>query len=240
MPISKQDRAEWSRMIKQDIIQDEVLIEFLTPFFQDKDKTIEFISVCLRNIRTQRMLLRTHWYAEIADGIEKVRASRPALRIIFLMSMAEGVARLRLKREKDSDNSKGMISNFMNLMLESDKNQLRRDFRRAMIRIPHHQLQFSKIVNIFYDIRNRAVHGDDFYSFSLLDENRKKEYVSEGYSDYGVLTHGEWKPSRRKGSKTPAYKKTRVTIDVKLTYEELRAIFIRTAIENIKQCGKFN
>ncbi|OGB74499.1 hypothetical protein A2V68_02695 [candidate division Kazan bacterium RBG_13_50_9] len=227
-------------MSKQSIMQDAELIQFLAPFFQNKNNTTDFIKMCLQRIRTRHMLLRTHWYAEIADGIEKVRASRPALRIIFLISLAEGVARLRLKRERDSDNAKSMISSFMSLMSDADKNQLKRDFRRALIKMPHHQLQFSGIVNILYDIRNRAVHGDDFYSFSLLDKNRKKEYVSEGYHDYGILTHGEWKISRRKGSKTSANKKVKVTLDIKMTYEELRAIFIRTAIANIKKCGKFN
>jgi hypothetical protein len=144
------------------------------------------------------------------------------------MSLAEGVARMRLKREGDSRDSKAMIHAFFSLIPKEDKNRIRRDFRRALIQIPHHQLRFSSIVNILYDIRNRAVHGDDFYSFSLLDRTKKKEYVDGGYTSYGILTLGGWKTKRKRVS---------VSLDIKMTYEELRAVFVRTAIANIKKCG---
>lgn len=215
--------------VKKELTENAGLNNFLSPFFDSEVDRKKFIKRCLVKLKTRRMLLRTQWYAEIADGLNVVRSSRPALQIIFLMSLAEGVARLRTGvLDDDSVGSRKMIHNFFEFATTEDKKLLAQKFQRALISVKHHKLRFSSAVNILYNIRNKAVHGDDFYSFSLLDEQRKKEYINEGYTHYGVMTTGLL------GKK----KKRRVSLDISLTYIELRNIIVRTALENMH--GLFN
>jgi len=213
--------------VKEAIIEDEDLNNFLSPFFDSEANQKNFIRKCLLKLKTRRMLLRTHWYAEIADGLDVVRSNRPALQIIFLMSLAEGVARLRTGvMDDDTVSSRKMIFEFFKFTSIDDKKVLAQKFQRALLAPKHHKLRFHSAISILYDIRNRAVHGDDFYSFSLLGEKQKKEFVDGGYTHYGIMTTG-FLGKRGK-------KKRRVALDIVLTYNDLRAIVVRTALENIR------
>lgn len=218
----KNSWSKISRAVKRELIEDADLNNFLSPFFDSEIDRKKFIKRCLIKLKTRRMLLRTQWYAEIADGLSKVRSNRPALQIIFLMSLAEGVARLRAG--DNSTDSKKIILDFFRFTSAKDKKLLAQKFRRAFVSVKQHKLRFSSAVNILYDIRNKAVHGHDFYSFSLLNEQRKKEYINGGYTHYGVITTGLLGKKRKR----------RVSLDISLTYMELRNIIVRTALENIR------
>ncbi|MBI1755210.1 hypothetical protein HY250_04315 [Candidatus Azambacteria bacterium] len=214
--------------VKKGLIEDKDLNDFLSPFFDSATERKKFIQKCLLKLKTRRMLLRTQWYAEIADGLDVVRSNRPALQIIFLMSLAEGVARLRTGvMDDDTVSSRKMIYEFFKFTTAEDKKSLAQKFQRALISYKHHKLRFSSAISILYDIRNKAVHGDDFYSFSLLNEKQKKEFVDGGYTHYGIMTTG-FLGKRGK-------RKRRVSLDIVLTYKELRAIIARTALENIRK-----
>lgn len=225
---------EIDKMVKKELLKNRELNNLLTPFFNSESSRKEFIQKCLKKQKTRRMLLRTQWYSEIAEGLDVVKSNRPALQIIFLMSLAEGVA--RLKTDKDGDDtvsSRSMIKEFFSRTTTQDRKLIAQKFKRALVKIEYHNLRFSSAVNILYDIRNRAVHGNDFYSFSLLNENQKKEFVDGGYTHYGIMTTGFLGKTgkTRSGNKR---RKQRVRLDISLTYKELKNIVIRTAIENIK------
>ena len=223
-------KNKWRKIsgaVKKELTENADLNNFLNPFFDSETDRKKFIKRCLIKLKTRRMLLRTQWYTEIADGLNKVRSNRPALQIIFLMSLAEGVARLRTGN--NSVDSKKMIIAFFKLTSAKDKKLLAQKFQRALVSIKHHKLRFSSAVNILYNIRNKAVHGDDFYSFSLLNEQRKKEYINGGYTHYGVMTTGLLGKKRKR----------RVSLDISLTYKELRNIIVRTALENIRNLFQY-
>jgi len=212
--------------VKRGLVEDKDLNNFLSPFFDSEIAIKDFIKQCLKKIKTRRMMLRAQWYTEIADGLDRMRNNRPALQIIFLMSLAEGVARLRTGTvDDDNVSSKKIIHNFFKFTTAEDKKVLAQKFQRALVSVKRHKLRLSSAINILYDIRNRAVHGDDFYSFSLLSERQKKEFVDGGYTNYGMMTSGFL---GRRGKR-----KRRVSLHIVLTYKELRAIIVRTAIQNI-------
>lgn len=219
--------SPWRKLsiaVKKGLIEDKDLNNFLNPFFDSKIATKNFIKQCLKKLKTRRMMLRAQWYAEIADGLGRVRNNRPALQIIFLMSLAEGVTRLRTGAvNNDGVGSKKMIHDFFKFTTTEDKKILSQKFQRALVSVKHHKLRFSSAISILYDIRNKAVHGDDFYSFSLLSEQKKKEFVDGGYTTYGMMTSGFLGKKRKR----------RVPLHIVLTYKELRAIIVRTAIQNI-------
>ncbi len=66
-------------LAKKELVEDKDLNTFLTPFFDSKTATKNFIKICLKNKKTRRMMLRAQWYAEIADGLDRARNNRPAL-----------------------------------------------------------------------------------------------------------------------------------------------------------------
>ncbi len=219
-------KNEWKQIddsVKQELMVNPELNTFLEPVFLKPTERTDFIKNCLKKTKTRRMLLRSQWYTQIADDQEKVRNNRPALKIIFLMALAESVTKLRIGTNKIG--SLEAIKEFFSCTTITDKKILMRDFQRALTKPKHHVLRFSSIIRIFYDIRNKAVHGEDYYSFSMLNNKGKTDFQKGGYTHWGLMTFGNL--GNRKG-------KRRVTLDTRITYDELRDIIRRTAIENIK------
>lgn len=212
-----------NKSIVKEISTDEDLHKLLQPFFIDKSEGNNFIKKCLIRLKTRRILLLLQWYIEIADDMKKVKQNRPALCLVFLMSLAESVARQRMV--VSNNYSLATISKFFECISQEDKESLQRGFKRALLGPKTHTLRFSSIVRILYDIRNKAVHGEDFWSFNLLKKEEKEKYQQERYASYGMITSGSL---GKRG------KKKRVSLDIALTYEDLRDIFLRTAIANIK------
>lgn len=209
------------KQVKQGLVIDKNLNAFLQPVFPNKNAREDFIKKCLKKTKTRRMLLRAQWYTEIADDMDKIRRGRPALRIIFLLAAAECVVKLSLGETNiPSDYA---VKIFFSYISKEDKDKLIRNFKRTLLGVRHHKFRFSSIIRILYEIRNKAVHGEDYYSFSLLDEKEKKE--SSQYTHYGTITSGMLGKRGRK---------RRVSLDISLTYEELRDIIRRTAISNIQ------
>lgn len=207
--------------VKQGILKDKDLNNLLQPFFADKNEIENFIKKCLTKLKTRRMLLRVQWYTEIADDLEKIRQNRPALRLVFLIALAESIAKTRLGKKNIS--SLDAVKNFFKYILQDDKQKIINNFRRALLEMITPRLRFSSIIKILCEVRNKAVHGEDFWSFFLLEQKEKREYSH--YNHYSLLVSGSLGKIGRK---------KRVSLSIKLTYEELRDIIIRTAIENIK------
>lgn len=216
------------KLARDSILEDAELKKLLSPALGNETDT--FIKGCLRKIKTRRALLRLQWLSEIAEGMENVKENRPALKLVFLMALAEGISK---RINKSGRGSFKAIQRFFDFISKEDRRKLLQSFRRALLSAKHHNLRFSSIIQILYDVRNRAVHGEDFWSFSLLDAEQKQKEM-EKYTHYALMTEG-WlgTPKKKKGRKT-LHKKKRVTIETTLTYEELRDIFIRTAIANIQ------
>ena len=169
------------------------------------------------------MLLCAQWYTQIADDQEKVRNNRPALKIIFLVALAESIAKQRIGINKIK--SSESLKKFFDLVLPEDKKIMMCDFQRALTKPGHHTLLFSSIIKILYEVRNKAVHGEDYFSFSFLDKKQKNEFENQGYNSWSFMTFGYLgKP----------YKKRQIALSLKITYDEFRDIVVRTAIENIK------
>jgi len=204
--------------VKKQLLVDKGLNDFLKSIFPIETERQKFIQKCVRKIKTRRMLLRAQWYTEMANDQENVRQNRPALKLIFLMALAEALAKQRIGTIHIG--SFDAIKEFFKYISEDDKRILSRGFKRAMLKLKHHNLRFFSILKVLYNIRNSAVHGEDYFSFSLMDpENKRME------PNLSILTSGYLGSKKRK---------TRVSLDVKLTYEELRDVFVRTAILNIK------
>ena len=209
--------------ITQGFLTDRELNEFLEPVFPGLSERTNFIKDCLKKLKTRRMLLHSQWYTHIADDQEKVRNNRPALKIIFLMGLAESVTKMRIGT--NNIGSLEAIKKFFKYILPEDKKVLMGNFQRALAKPRHHVLRFSSIIRILYDVRNKAVHGEDYYSFSLLDNVQKDEFKNGGYTHWGLMTFGDLGKLKRK---------RKVALDIKITYDELRDIVRRTAIANIK------
>jgi len=84
-----------------------------------------------------------------------------------------------------------------------------------------HPADKDSIITILYNVRNDAVHGKDFWSFSLISEEDKQKFEKDS-TDVSWLTSGKLGPRN---------KKQEIFLDTSLlTYKELRAIFIENAI----------
>ena len=217
-----------NKAIKKGLEIDPGLHKFLNPIFNDVQGRHKFIKKCLRTLKARRMLLRAQWYTEIAEHQSKMKYGRPALRIIFLMSMAESLAKARTN---STLGSLAAIKAFFKFILKQDREFMRRNFRRALLGPKISKLRFSSIIRILYEVRNQAVHGEDFFSFSLMDAEDKKEKELGHYTHYGTITSGDLVKYNKKTKKK---NRQRVSLDISLTYTELSEIFSRTAIENIK------
>ena len=216
-------------MTKRALVSDPDLNNFLTPFLPNKMDRRAFIRQCLRKLKTRRMLLRSQWYTELADRMHKVREGRDGLRLIFLMGMAEGVTKQKLGTNHIG--SLDAILRFFRHISPEDKTAVRRGIRRALVSARHHKLLFSSIVRILYEVRNEAVHGEDFYSFSLLNPREKKKHIE--YMHFGLITSGSLGKAgfTKRGNRR---RKRRVALDISMTYPELRNMMVRTAIANIR------
>jgi len=208
-------------VFKNDILNDVGLLEFWRNYFASREEALEFVKTCLKKLSTRRMMLRVKSYVDISDNMPLVKKGRPALQVIFLMALAEGVATLKMtKFESIKLGSLGTIRSFFRCLLAEDKIRLEARFKRALTTFRYHKLGINSIVGIFYQARNDAVHGYGYWEFFL-------EYNSNRDADLLVMGYVGTRRRRR-----------RVPLVVKMTYEELRDIFVRTAIENIRL--KFN
>lgn len=208
---------------KRFLEKDKSLSNFWSKYFSNKYETGLFIKNSLRKLLTRRMMLRVKWYVDIADGMPKVRDSRPALQVVFLVALAESVARRKFtKKQADSLGSQKLILDFFKHLQNSDKEEFGKKFKRALVSIKHHRLSISSVVRILYQVRNDAVHGKEYWGFDLVD---KKRHSDSDKPYWSLITTG-WLGTRKR--------KRRVNLDIKLTYEDLRDIFIRTAIKNIE------
>lgn len=201
---------EIDRLVQEFMVSDEARNKYLRPIYPNKDAREKFIRKCFTKLKTRRMLNRAQWYSEIADAMEKIKPGKTALKIIFLMSLAEGVSTLKLgKKQTKSIGSFKTIKKFFDYISEKDKHKLIKNIQNLSSSSYTQTLRFSSIIQFFYDIRNRAVHGEDYYSFSL---------------ESGMIT------SAKLGKKNKRHK----AINTSLTYKELRNIFRRTALANIE------
>lgn len=203
----------------KEIASNPKLFILLDPHFDNDVKTKLFIKECLKKITTRRSLLRLQWFSEIADGMEEIKGNRPALKLVFLMALAEGVAtkRIGLSASREMGSQK-VIHEFFKYISKADKTKLTYGIRRSLIGTRIHKLNFSSIIRILYQLRNDAVHGIDFWSFSLVNER------SDKWGKIAMLTEGKLGTIKNK---------RRISLTVNLYYQELKDIFIRTAISNI-------
>ncbi len=212
---------------------DWALNKFLEPFLAEKDEREKFIQWCNKRLKTLRALLSTQYYIEVADSIEAVRPHRIALQLIFFVSLAQGIIKqkfgkklIKLKkkiRKNKNVNDIDVLKEFFRYSSEEDKKILVNGIRRSLGEKSIHKLKFSSIIKILYNERCKAVHGDGFWDFLLMTEQEKEE--SKKYTSYSFLTSGELGKKNRKRS---------VSLEVGITYNDLRNIIISTALKNIK------
>ena len=219
---TKKAFREMDKAAVKSIFADKNIHRLLQPFFTENKEKDEFIRKCLAHLKTRRMLLHVQNYVEIADGMEKVKPGRPALNLIFLMALAESVARQRT--EAKNNDALAVAKDFFRYIPQKDRQVLMQRIRSALLKSKTSTFRFSSLVRILYDARSKALHEGDYWSFSLLRKEDKEKYEQEQYTHYGILTSG------RLGKKG---RKRRVSLETALTYEELRDIFIKTAIANI-------
>src|SRR3989344_5505486 len=211
---------ELDKHTKKVLAQDPESILFWSKYFSGKEEAILFIKNCLKKLLNRRMMLRTEWYVGIADSMPKIRDSRPALQVIFLVSLAEGLAGARsTKRQANNLGSQKSVLDFFKYIAKSDREELMTKFRRTLTATGRQTLRFSSIIRILYQIRNDAVHGEEFWKFSLVDKKHHKDVKEPHWS---LLTTGRLGTKKRKREEN---------IETRLKYENLRDIFVRTAIQ---------
>lgn len=210
--------------VKKALKMDKELITFFTKHLGNDEKaSVLFITKCLKKTMTRRMMLRTHWYAKLSDKMDSVEPGRPALSLVFLLALAEGVEKLAQNKDKQDSQSRMFVFKFFGYISKVDKDILARKFKRALLGVKTQTLRYRSILKILWHVRCNAAHGREYWHFTLPDEGRLKE---DGWS---LITAGELgKPNRKR----------RVTLDTKLSYEELRDIVIRIAINRIESCFK--
>jgi hypothetical protein len=157
---------------------------FLKPVFSEQAEREFFVARCDENESARLALLNAAWYTAIADGQDQVRHSRPPLRIIFLMAVAEYVAKQRVGSDIGSFEA---IKEFFTYISDEDKDLILRTMRRSIVSAPQDGLTLQLILEILYNVRNGAVHGEDFFSFALMDEEEKKKYGAESFA---IITTG--------------------------------------------------
>ena len=211
------------KRVKQVLIQDKSLLSFWARYFSSKNDASIFIQNCLKKLMTRRMMLRVEWYVNIADNMPKIQENRPALQIVFLIAIAESIARKRFTKEQANGlGSKKLVLDFFKYITDSDKKELNTKFKRSLTSTGYHKLYTSSIIKILYQIRNDAVHGEEYWGFSLVDKRIHKD-ADEPH--WRLMTSGWLGTIKRK---------RRITLETKFTYKDLRDIFIRTAIQNIQ------
>ncbi|MEX0999924.1 MAG: hypothetical protein WD000_08205 [Thermodesulfobacteriota bacterium] len=202
--------------IDKNILEDPELNFFLDRYISNKGEKILFIKDCLKKDQKRKILLRLQWYAETADRMEMIRRGRPALQITFLMAMAEAI--MAGKKENNNLPSKQAIKDFFLGVDLRDQKVLEFGIKLSLNDIEEPYLTLPKIIDIMYEVRNRVVHGKDYWNFLMPD----KKDVREGFT---LVTRG-WIGKRGK--------KKEISLDVRIAYEELRDVFIRTGLNHIR------
>lgn len=184
---------------KQGLVQDEDLLIFWSKYFSSRAETSIFIKNCLRKLSTRRMMLRVRWYVDIANGMTKVRENRPALQVVFLIALAETIARRKFtKKQADTMGSLKLVLNFFKHITNSDKIELEKKFKRTLSSAKYHKLHISSVVRILSQVRNDAVHGEEFLGFSLVDKKRHNEADNPYWS---LITSG-WLGTKKKNDES--------------------------------------
>lgn len=211
---------KYDKKVRSEISKDKVLISIIQPFLEKDEDPKGFIVKSLENRKGRSIILRLKWFLEIANGIEEIKPGRPALKLIFIMALIEGVS--RIKEENDDLKSIDAINKFFELTNEDSKKYILENFKSTITE--KKEITFDDFLEIIYDIRSRAVHGNTFWEFSFMDKDTK-----EKEPDYFSFVISGYLKSKEDS------KKKRITLDIKLTYDEFEKIIIDTVIRNIKK-----
>lgn len=157
--------AAWRALdnaIKRSIVDHNELHDFLLPYFRhDLPMVTRFITKCVKKSKTKRMVLRLHWYGDLATKVDQIEPGRPAIPLIFLLALAEGLEKTAQNKEKDDSNSLGYIHTFFQYIGGGDKNLLHQRFRRLLLK-PRYNLSFRSLIKILWNARCNAAHGREY------------------------------------------------------------------------------
>lgn len=184
----------------------------MTAYFPSQSEANAFIRKCSKKKKTSRALLLTQWLTNIADDIENIKPGRPALKIVFLIILAESVEKILNSK---ATSPRRAFKAFFSKTNQDDRIMLLKGIRNFSTNSGN--LRFNTILDILYNLRNRVFHEGLYFDFHLNDKAEENmTQTTEGYA----------------GNKFR--KQRKVMLDIALSYNQLRDIVVRTALDNIR------
>ena len=114
------------------------------------------------------ILHQTARLVSLADWMDEVAPSRPALKIFFFVVLAEAVAKMAFAFSGEGQSKAYVHRFFAEPCPEPDRDRLAAAFRRTDT-TPHTLLTTSEAVDVLYNVRNSVAHRGEYFLFNLLE-----------------------------------------------------------------------
>lgn len=195
----------------------EMKYQMLKPYFANEADFSKFDKRSDKLKCTLRSKNHIIWLIEISDGLMTMKPGRYALGVVFLITIAENIINLLFSLK----GSRARVNMFFDHISDTDRSKLLNGIKRVDSNGITHDFRLPTIIDILYNMRNRMIHEGIYYETSLNEKTND--------FNFSVMTWG-YRYRRKMGR---GYCQT-VHLDIGLTYQELKDIFIYTALRNIE------
>jgi len=182
---------------------------FYRPFFPTNIETEKFVNSCEEQLptgNTSKIIMhQTQRLVSLADDLPKIRPARESLQILFLMICTETVAKLHKDYRGERDSKKHVWIFFTELISNVNKKQIADGFTTTDFR----PFGLKKTVELLYDVRCDVVHQGEYWHLNLMSRADDTPCITY-HKKYGAFT-------------------------ACISYEDIRGIIIRGAIEAAKR-----
>lgn len=128
-----------------------------------------YARACAPADSTPKIILhQTARLVSLADWMDEVAPSRPALKIFFFVVLAEAVAKMAFAFTGKGKSKAHVHRFFEELCLSPDRDRLATSFRRNDT-TPHRLLSAHEAVDVLYNVRNSVAHRGEYFLFNLLE-----------------------------------------------------------------------
>lgn len=186
------------------------LSDFLKSYTAIVGDAKSFIEKCCRRNKTRKSLLRTSWLTDIADQMQNINPRRPALSIVFLVILAETITRLLFAQFSKNNGPRKRFKKFFEAASNEEKAFLLCGIQRYDG--TSRKFRFNTLLDIIYNLRNQVFHEGRYFDF-FFHEPQWQGTIVTGYAGIKRLR--------------------KVSLDMTLSYENFRDVFVKTALRNI-------
>lgn len=161
------------------------------------------------------MFNRVRWFIEIAN-----EQRYDSLKVLFLLAMAETSIKFMENRYEDFRDSGPDVKKFFHKFMADDQTSLELFFKKKKrndIAFWTKKVSFVEIIEILLNVRNTVAHGKNHYNFRF--QNPSGSFINRLTCETGSRD-----------------KKKKVSVEVELTYEQLRFLMLKYAFANIEAC----